>query len=126
MFRDVSEDLAELTGYDLETCETMVKTGGYTIYATIDPTVQAAVDAVYEDLANVPTTTSAQQLQSAIVVVDNESGDIVGMAGGVGRRGLPDPEPGHPKHALPRLLHQTADRLRPRDGRRDNHPVLRL
>ena len=44
----------------------MVKTGGYTIYATIDPTVQAAVDAVYEDLANVPTTTSAQQLQSAM------------------------------------------------------------
>lgn len=86
VFRDVSEDLAELTGYDLETCETMVKTGGYTIYATIDPTVQAAVDAVYEDLANVPTTTSAQQLQSAIVVVDNESGDIVGMAGGVGKK----------------------------------------
>ena len=44
------------------------------------------MDAVYEDLANVPTTTSAQQLQSAIVVVDNESGDIVGMAGGVGKK----------------------------------------
>ena len=86
VIRDVVADLQELTGYDQSTCETMVKTGGYTIYCTLDMEVQEAIDAVYEDIANVPGTTSAQQLQSAIVVVDNETGDVVGLAGGVGEK----------------------------------------
>ena len=58
---------------------------GYSIYATIDKRVQAAVDAVYQDLEKIPKTKSAQQLQSAIVVIDNSTGDIVAMAGGVGK-----------------------------------------
>ena len=85
VFRDVSEDLAELTGYDLETCETMKPA----VTRSTPPSTQQCGRGgrcLYEDLANVPTTTSAQQLQSAIVVVDNESGDIVGMAGGVGKK----------------------------------------
>ena len=86
VFRDVVEDLMEVTGYDEATCETMVKTGGYTIYCTLDMEVQDAIDAVYEDIVNVPTTTSAQQLQSAIVVIDNSTGDIVGLSGGVGEK----------------------------------------
>ena len=39
---------------------------------------------VYKDLKKIPSVKSAQQLQSAIVVIDNKTGDIVGMAGGVG------------------------------------------
>ena len=42
---------------------------------------------VYENLDNVPKTVSVQQLQSAIVVTDNKTGDIVAMAGGVGDKG---------------------------------------
>ena len=36
------------------------------------------------DLSKIPKTRGGQQLQSAIVVVDNRTGDIVAMAGGVG------------------------------------------
>lgn len=61
-----------------------ISRSGYSIYATIDEDVQAAVDAVYKDLTQIPKTKSAQQLQSAIVVIDNSTGDIVAMAGGVG------------------------------------------
>lgn len=86
VIRDVVADLQELTGYDESTCEQMVLTGGYRIYATIDMEAQEIVDSVYEDIDNVPSTTSNQQLQSAIVVIDNESGDIVAMAGGVGEK----------------------------------------
>ena len=57
---------------------------GYSIYSTIDTKVQAAVDAIYKDLEKIPKTKSAQQLQSAIVVINNATGDIVAMAGGVG------------------------------------------
>ncbi len=86
VIRDVVSDLQEKTGKDADACMTMLKTGGYKVYCTIDQEVQAVVDNVYENISNVPKTTSAQQLQSAIVVVDNESGDIVAMAGGVGKK----------------------------------------
>ena len=45
----------------------MVMTGGYQIYSTYNPDAQAAVDAVYEDLSQIPETASSQQLQSGIV-----------------------------------------------------------
>ena len=86
VIRDVVEDLQAKTGKSYDACMTQLKTGGYIVYATIDLDVQAVVDEVFEDKSNVPTTTSAQQLQSAIVVVDNESGDVVAMAGGVGKK----------------------------------------
>lgn len=62
----------------------LINSSGYSIYATIDPTVQAQVDKIYKDLSNIPKVRNAQQLQSAIVVIDNSTGDIVGIAGGVG------------------------------------------
>ena len=86
VIRDVVEDLQSKTGKSYDACMTQLKTGGYIVYATIDLDVQEVVDEVFEDKSNVPNTTSAQQLQSAIVVVDNESGDVVAMAGGVGKK----------------------------------------
>lgn len=62
----------------------LINSSGYSIYATIDPTVQAQVDKIYKDLSNIPKVKNAEQLQSAIVVIDNTTGDIVGIAGGVG------------------------------------------
>ncbi len=86
VINEVVYDLMEKTGYEYEVTLRMIQTGGYKIYCTIDPVVQAQVDAVYEDLSNIPKTASSQQLQSAIVVTDNETGDIVAMAGGVGEK----------------------------------------
>jgi penicillin-binding protein 1A len=62
----------------------LINSSGYSIYATIDPSVQAQVDKIYKDLSNIPKVRNAEQLQSAIVVIDNTTGDIVGIAGGVG------------------------------------------
>ncbi|MDD5863267.1 MAG: transglycosylase domain-containing protein [Firmicutes bacterium] len=63
-----------------------IQKGGYHIYTTLDMDVQRQVDAVYTDLNNIPTTRSDQQLQSAIVVIDNETGDVVALSGGVGEK----------------------------------------
>ena len=63
-----------------------IQKGGYHIYTTMDMDVQKQVDAIYNDLSNIPDTRSAQQLQSAIVVIDNETGDVVALAGGVGEK----------------------------------------
>lgn len=86
VIRDVVSDLCEKTGYEYDIVYKMVMTGGYSIYSTFDPDAQAAVDAVYQDLDSIPKTASSQQLQSAIVICDNKTGDIVAMAGGVGEK----------------------------------------
>ena len=90
VLRDFALELAKRDGYK-ELTKTLwdnyyelIGRSGYHIYSTLDMSVQAQVDKIYKDLKQIPNTKSAQQLQSAIVIVDNTTGDIVAMAGGVG------------------------------------------
>lgn len=84
---DVIETLAEIRNCSEETAELLLMTGGYQIYSTIDLDVQKAIDTIYENLDEIPSVWgSSQQVQSAIVIVDPYTGDIVGMAGGVGEK----------------------------------------
>lgn len=78
-----------------------VFSGGLEIYSCMKPEVQAAVDKVYQDQNNLNVTSSSgQKLQSAITIVDNETGEVVAMAGGHGRKNRqPEPEPGHQQQA---------------------------
>ena len=87
VIRDVVRDLSSATGYDTEVISQMILGGGYQIYSTIDVDVQNAAEAVYENLDNIPATDSTyQQLQSGIVVIDNATGDISAIVGGVGEK----------------------------------------
>ena len=91
VIEDVAKALAEKQGmewnYENKTAlYEQIKRGGYHIYTTIDMDVQAIVDEVYTDLDNIPKTSSTQQLQSAIVVIDNRTGDVVAVAGAVGEK----------------------------------------
>ena len=88
---DVAKALAEKNrmAWNSATRDLMIQQiqrGGYHIYTTIDLDVQKQVDKIYTDLNEIPETRSGQQLQSAIVVIDNTTGDIVAMAGGVGEK----------------------------------------
>jgi len=90
LLEDLAKELAVRDGVETfnkkvrENYMELISKSGYHIYATIDPDVQAQVDKIYKDLKQIPDTRSAQQLQSAIVVIDNRTGDIVAMSGGVG------------------------------------------
>ena len=88
---DVAKALAEKNNmtWNSATRDMMIQQiqkSGYHIYTTIDMAVQKQVDAIYTDLSQIPETRGGQQLQSAIVVIDNSTGDIVAMAGGVGEK----------------------------------------
>ncbi|MDR2360819.1 MAG: transglycosylase domain-containing protein, partial [Oscillospiraceae bacterium] len=62
-------------------------TRGYSIYTTIDPKIQAMVDEVYTNPENYPEGTSkTQSLNSAVIISDPYTGDIVAMAGGLGEK----------------------------------------
>ena len=91
VLEDVCKALAEKNGMvwnsaTQELCMQQIQRGGYHIYTTIDLDVQEQVDRIYTDLSEIPETRSGQQLQSAVVVIDNETGDIVALAGGVGEK----------------------------------------
>ena len=86
---DVAKDLAAKEGVEwndatLEMYLKRIQVGGYHIYSTMDYDVQQQVDKIYSDLNQMPAYRSGQQLQSGIVVIDNRTGDIVGIAGGFG------------------------------------------
>ena len=91
---DVAADFAAADGYDWDELDEKtreiylerIQKGGYHIYTPLDMNVQQTVDAVYGDLSNIPQTNSQQQLQSAIVVIDNRTGDVVALSGGVGEK----------------------------------------
>jgi len=68
----------------------MICSAGYHIYSTLDMNVQNQVDKIYTDLNEIPADKSLQQLQSGMVIIDNETGDIVAMAGGVGEKEVHD------------------------------------
>ena len=84
---DVTNDLAEKLGVETKVAYSMVLSGGLSIYTCVDPDVQAIVNDIYENKENFPwSSSSGQQLQSAITIIDNATGDVVAMAGQVGEK----------------------------------------
>lgn len=84
---DIIADLMEQYDYSKEMAERVIKTGGLRIYTCLDPDVQAQVEKVYNDESNLNYySSSGEHLQSAITVIDNATGDLVGLAGGLGEK----------------------------------------
>ena len=80
-------DLAEHYGMSEQAAMRLLTRGGFSIYSTMDPNIQQAIDDVYLDLENLPQTTGTQkQLQSAMIIVDPYTAEIKGLTGGVGEK----------------------------------------
>ena len=83
---DVERDLMEAKGISRQAARTLLFNGGYQIYCCQDANIQAIADSIYQDTSNLPRTGSAQQLQSAIVIMDPYDGRILALEGGVGEK----------------------------------------
>ncbi len=95
VLEDVAQAMAERDGVEWndetkKSYKQILQSGGFHIYTTLDKEVQAAVDSIYTDLSAIPYARGGQQLQSAMVIIDNKTGDIVAMAGGVGAKDVHD------------------------------------
>jgi penicillin-binding protein 1A len=90
VINDVIQDIMERKGVNKEKARDMLYSGGYKIYSCYNPHIQASVDAVYQNLSALPQSyrSTDQQLQSAIVIMDPYTGNIVALAGGVGEKTL--------------------------------------
>ncbi len=64
----------------------LLSRGGLRIYTCYDPDVQAAVEEVYTNRANLNYTSPGNDMQSAITVIDNSTGDVVAIAGQFGEK----------------------------------------
>lgn len=82
----VTKDIAEKYGYDEVHASTNFYSGGYKIYATLDPNIQNAVDTVFTDANTYGLKgKDGQQLQGAITITDYE-GHVLGLSGGIGEK----------------------------------------
>lgn len=80
-------DLMEEFGISERSASLMILTGGLSIYTPMDPEVQDTLEMVYEnDLEYFPSIGSGIQPQSAMVVCDPYTGDVLGLVGGRGEK----------------------------------------
>ena len=79
--------LMEQYGYASEYASKLLYRGGYHIYTSFDPAIQSIVDEVYQDPSNFDyPSAKGTPMDSAITIVDVATGEIKGIAGGVGTK----------------------------------------
>lgn len=85
VFEEVLADLQSELNLSEEAAKQLLFYGGLRIETCFDPEVQAYVDAVYNDRNSlVMNSKTGQEIQSGITVVDNRTGYVVALAGGIG------------------------------------------
>ena len=86
VFEAVLEDLMEEKNINKATATVLLYTGGYKINTTMDPNVQAAIDQAYNDPNLFYVDSTGNYMQSAMVVMDQSNGNVVGLIGGAGEK----------------------------------------
>ena len=87
LISQLRDDLMEKYGVSQYNASLMVYNSGYSIYIPMDPEVQDTLELVYEnDTQYFPSTGVGLQPQSAMVVCDPYTGDVLGLVGGRGQK----------------------------------------
>lgn len=86
LIRQVTKDIASKYDYDETHAASKFYSGGYKIYATIDPDIQSVVDEVFSNSDKYGIKgKDGQKLQGSFTIMDYE-GNVLGMAGGIGQK----------------------------------------
>lgn len=81
VFCDVRDDLMEKYNISSEIASNLINSGGLSIYTLMDPKVQSIMEEVYADESTFPENTGGIPAESAMAVVDPETGDLLGVIG---------------------------------------------
>ena len=81
---DVICDLCRKYDIGRSAAALMLYSGGYKIYTAMDKTVQTLVEEYYADEYNFPIDSNGNMAQSAIIIIDPYTGDVLGVAGAIG------------------------------------------
>ncbi len=77
-----TEQILKEQGLSHEDSQTLIYRGGLKIYTSLDPKVQEKMEEVFADSSFFPADQQGEQVQGAMVLLDNKSGEIVALVGG--------------------------------------------
>ena len=83
---DVISDLMTQYGYTRSMANMMIYRGGLKIYTAMDPEVQSVLEKYYSSTDNFYSSDNTENPQSAMIIIDPYSGDILGVAGAIGKK----------------------------------------
>ena len=83
---DVINDLIEKYGMSRSAASHLFHTGGLHIDMAMDKEIQAIVENYYLTSVRVPQNAKGETAQSAIIIIDSKTGDVLGVAGAVGEK----------------------------------------
>ncbi len=86
VIEDVMNDLMTEYGYSRTMASLIVYTGGLKIYTVMDKDIQEQLDEYYSDESNF-SKDGVETPQSAMIIIDSKTGDILAVAGAVGEKG---------------------------------------
>ena len=85
VMNDVTSDLEKNLGMTHEMATRMLFSGGLKIYTAMNKAVQDELEKVFED-EEFFALASGVQPQAAMTVIDNETGNVAGLVGGIGKQ----------------------------------------
>ena len=83
---DVINDLIEKYGMSRSAASHLFHTGGLHIDMAMDWDIQKTVEEYYRTSVRMPKNKSGKSAQSALIVIDSSTGDILGVAGAIGEK----------------------------------------
>lgn len=86
VINDVIRDLSAKYGISRSAASFALYNGGYRIYTAMDPDIQSIVEDYYSCADNFPSDATRGAPQSAMMILDPYTGDILGVAGAVGEK----------------------------------------
>lgn len=87
VFDEAVQVLREEKNMSYSAAQTYLYTGGLQIYTAMDPEIQDILEEFYENDENFPrVNNSGVQPESSMVIMDPYTGDVVGIAGGRGKK----------------------------------------
>ncbi len=84
VIEDVIRDLMQAYGISRSTASGLVYAGGLRIDMAMDEEIQKTVEEYYRTAVQTPTNERGERAQSALIVIDARTGDVLGVAGAIG------------------------------------------
>lgn len=83
---DVIDGICDKYGVSRSFASLMLYRGGYKIYTAMDDDIQRILNEYFEDVYNFPVDEESNTAQSSMIIIDPYTGDILGVAGAVGKK----------------------------------------
>ncbi len=86
VIEDVISDLSKNMGITPKSASFLVYSGGLNIYTAIDEEIQNILDEYYSNVYKFPLDNEGNMPQSSMIIIDPYNGDILAVAGAVGKK----------------------------------------